>query len=868
MDKRSIYALLIVLGGAGFEAGAVPASPKFFSSKGADGTTVTVKAVGDEFFHYYQDKDGTIYTADTNGELAIASVETLELRRKSARKAAASGGARKINTSYPAKGESRALVILVNFADNQFTIPNPRETYIRMLNEPGFSEYGATGSVKDYFLASSKGQFDPTFDVYGPVTLPGTMAYYGAESFSGHDTHPEEMVINACIQLDADIDFSIYDRDKDGEIDNVYIFYAGRGQASGGSPDTIWPHSSDVFSGFKKTHRFDGVLLNHYACSNEIDESLSLAGIGTFCHEFSHVLGLPDLYPTSYTDAFTCGRWSVMDYGPYCNNGHTPPLYSAFERYSLKWLEPEMLADKPLTVCMPPIDENKAYMLPTERDGEYFLFENRQQTGWDKYIPGHGMLVWHIDFHQGIWNNNSVNNNPSHLYVDILEADNIRDEQTRAGDSFPGTAGITKISDETTPGLLSWEKNRSGKDITEIREIDGNIYFEYCGGNPPLLSVTGFTVKDITSKEAKVTWQPVADADGYEFFLSAMVGEEEIPVGGFDGLDMKSETSCELTGLDYSTDYKGYVVAYNRFYRSLAGEGFSFTTDKPSFSQLKPASPEIKSVSAEGCSLVCPLLENAISYEFSIFKRSHSESEKDMVDFSDDTWKERGWKSSSSEFYNTTAYSGNGAPSLKLTTPGDEVSSPDYPADINELSFWHRATSNSENNKVRIDIFDKNRQKVSSVEIASSRKSGGHLTVLSENIDTPVENLHARSFKIVSALDNASLAIDDISVEYGMKAVDKTLFSKTSETSSADFDGLEPATSYMCKVRAFDADNDATLWSDPVIITTSKASGITDAIYDPNSSDNTILYDLHGRRVKNPEATGIYITSDKRKVIK
>ena len=156
------------------------------------------------------------------------------------------------------------------------------------------------------------------------------MSYYGENDYRGDDSNPQKMAIEACQQLDATVDFSEYDRDNDGYIDNVYIFYAGRGEASGGSSSTVWPHSWEVSAVESQTYYFDNVILNRYACGNEW-EGDKPDGVGTFIHEFSHVLGLPDLYSTSYSSAFTPGSWSAMDYGPYNNNGCTPPLYSVFE---------------------------------------------------------------------------------------------------------------------------------------------------------------------------------------------------------------------------------------------------------------------------------------------------------------------------------------------------------------------------------------------------------------------------------------------------------------------------------------------------------------------------------------------------------
>lgn len=412
---------------------------------------------------------------------------------------------------FPVTGEQKGLVILVEFSDVKFNSKNkapynttdPYKYFHDMLNKEGFDTYGGTGSAKDWFVLNSKGKFVPEFDVFGPVTLSNTMKYYGQNSrITDEDMRPGQMVVDACKALDSQIDFKEYDRNKDGYVDNVYIFYAGYGEADSDESDAIWPHSWVLTEAVGSPLKLDGVYIDSYGCSNETcgyNEYGVLArrpdGVGTFVHEFSHVMGLPDLYSTEYatsykTEPFTPGAFSVMDYGPYNNNGLTPPNYSAYERYAFDWLTPEEMTAGTLSLGNL-VDSNKAYIVKTEKEREYYLFENRQQTGWDKYIPGHGMLVWHIDYDQTVFLNNEVNNTKSHQYVDLVEADNIQDyptgqnsygyfiypTSTQSGDPFPGTKKVTSFGTDTAPALKSWSGNPLAVNLTDITENSGVITF-------------------------------------------------------------------------------------------------------------------------------------------------------------------------------------------------------------------------------------------------------------------------------------------------------------------------------------------------------------------------------------------------------
>ena len=406
-------------------------------------------------------------------------------------------------TTFPSKGEQKGLVILVEFSDKKFTTPNPKEYWTRLLNDDQFSEYGATGSARQYFIQNSNGQFLPEFDVYGPVTLPQRMSHYGGNDRWGQDLRPEQMVIDACKLLNEEIDFAQYDRDNNGIVDNVYVFYAGYGEADYDDENTIWPHSWDISESSSLSPLLDGKMLDHYACSNELDGRAKRPdGIGTFVHEFSHVLGLPDLYCTEnvHTEPFTPGEFSVLDYGPYNNNGITPPNYSAYERYALGWITPSTF--KTQTYTLDPITENIAYIVPTDKEREFFLIENRQLEGFDAYIPMCGMLVWHVDVLQNVFDNNSVNNTANHQYVDLLEADNIQSEYNREGDTFPGFDNITELKFQSGAtnkvNFKSWSGANPGIGFYNIHEEDGKVIFDAIRDGETIGSVADLVSTDGT----------------------------------------------------------------------------------------------------------------------------------------------------------------------------------------------------------------------------------------------------------------------------------------------------------------------------------------------------------------------------------
>lgn len=485
MNKTLLSLLLLCIG---LSLYAVPAYRGWQTKTQPDGTTVQVRLNGDETYHFYTDMHNNIVRPDSNGYWQVIaqhpSAETIRARRMASHRT----NPRRVGRINLAP---RGLFILVNFSDTHYQPGNTQAQMDSMMNAVNYTYDKAVGSARRYFTDQSAGHYTPVFDVVGPVTLSKHAAYYGANDEDGNDLYPGDMVVEACrlAKTQYNIDFTRYDNDHDGEIDFVYIIYAGKGEADGGAETTIWPHNWNL-SAARYYHnctysldecKIDGLLIENYACSGELDgKTGNRNGIGTLCHEFSHVLGLPDFYDTAYgsnyNNARTPGKWDIMDSGSYNGDGHCPPNYSAFEKYFLGWTTPCHLGNdgQSLTLHCAGTDKYQAYQLntvdtlqPAHTEGINFYIENRQKTGWDKYLPGHGMLVWYVNYDQEIWNANKPNNTPSYPQYTIESATGYRTGIGSARDPFPGTSYVTSCT------LIA------GKPLRDITEDNGIISLTY-----------------------------------------------------------------------------------------------------------------------------------------------------------------------------------------------------------------------------------------------------------------------------------------------------------------------------------------------------------------------------------------------------
>lgn len=479
----------------------------------SNGLTIKARLCGDEHAHWWQAEDGSCFDVDSLGkgkavvpqELMSKARSRMAARRQAARRANAKKASQRIATNGNTgkfQGQRHGLIILVNFADSKFNTSKfgPTQTlYSRIANEANYGENNFKGSISDYFKAQSGGQFLLDFDVAGPVTLPNGYSYYGQNDDDGYDKRPTKMVREACQAVDGSVDFSKYDWDGDGEVEEVFVVYAGNGEHdTTNQPNLIWPHM-DNLANYGEQLTLDGVTINTYACASELNGDKTLSGIGTFCHEFSHCMGFPDMYDTaSDGNNFGMGSWDLMDYGSYNGAGYVPAGYSGYEKMVCGWTTPIEL-DKPMTVNgMERLAAmGQTYIIYNKGNrNEYYILENRQQSGFDKYLPGSGLLIEHVDYDKDIWEWNAVNttnggyypegsSTPSyndHQRITIFHANNIEDDDNNA--TYP-YASLDSLTDSSQPAATVWNANADGTYLMHCRvygitqNADGTVAFSF-----------------------------------------------------------------------------------------------------------------------------------------------------------------------------------------------------------------------------------------------------------------------------------------------------------------------------------------------------------------------------------------------------
>ncbi len=405
-------------------------------------------------------------------------------------------------------GTKKGLIILVEFPKRTatgtpavaFSTADARAFYERVANEENFSDpaTGFTQSVRDYFYAQSDGQLEFSFQVVGPYRLGNTYNYYGADEDGVQDVHLGQLVYDACRKADGDVDFSQFDADGDGKVDLIYILYAGQGQ-NVNNEDTglLWPQegSLNALGSDQAPFVMDGVTIESYAVSNELGVDGALDGIGTMCHEFSHTLGLPDMYDkgTSFGETtlkYGTYVWDLMNVGNYLGNGFTPAGYTAFERMYCGWRQPvELKADTVVTAMKPLSEGGETYIIYNDGDrNEYFLLENRQQTGIDSCLYASGLMITHVDYSEEAWTANNVNTTKERCF--IVPADNSTERiiDDVCGDLYPYN-GNTAFGNTTVPAATLINANSDGsyllnKEVTDITQhADGTISFAFHNAN-------------------------------------------------------------------------------------------------------------------------------------------------------------------------------------------------------------------------------------------------------------------------------------------------------------------------------------------------------------------------------------------------
>ncbi|MFZ4457302.1 MAG: M6 family metalloprotease domain-containing protein [Bacteroidales bacterium] len=647
--KNLLYTLILLLAQAGFTSVfAVRAIPSPVKVTQPDGSQLTIRVHGDEHSHYQTTDDGFLIkqnvkgvyvygTVAANGSIIEDSViaknlskrsvsemqhlQTLKaksanfqviINQQSKSKFRIPGTARR--KAYPLIGAPKALVILANFKDKAFAVTSAQASFQNLVTQPGYSANGGTGSAKDYFMASTYGKFAPDFVVVGPVTLPQTLDYYGKNDASDNDTNPAQMIVDACAAANntAGVDFTQYDTDGDGFVDNVFVYYAGYNEAEGGAANTIWPHRWSISSaGITTGITFDGKKIEDYSCTSELKSTsgTNMCGVGTFCHEFGHVLGLPDYYNTSGGSTYipTLETWDIMDYGPYLNDGCTPPTYSAWDRFYLGYLTPQQLSASAnvtlqplyLGTTQPANTDGQAYLIAASahnmnatspNPSEFFLVEYRKHTGWDTYlgqntdangnfttVPADGVCIWHIDYLQSDWDNNGPNNansatqtSSSHMRVYL---------QPLSGQTV--TPGSIFTSGSFNP--TKWSGTSLNMPITNIAVSPSNATFKFMGGVSVFGAFSATAATNITNNSFTANWGAAIGATKY--LLN--VYKKTITTGGNPTTETEgfSNVTPDGTGklISSATYLTGWTASSQSTTRQIYTTATNFGASSPSF---------------------------------------------------------------------------------------------------------------------------------------------------------------------------------------------------------------------------------------------------------------------------------------------
>ncbi len=587
---------LMLLTMAALTVWSAPALPGKWQVRQKDGTLLTIEQMGDEFHHWTQTADGTLlverdggyYVADIDDQgrltptLLLAhdaplrgSDELAAANRQKARKAlfhnvgATARRAALINNNggyLQHMGSPRVLVILAEYQDVTFTVNSPVEAFEQYLNGTEQKDLGNhntdnINSIRQYFNTVSHGQFTPQFDLVGPVTLPQEMKYYGAGSSNSENM--SQLGKDAIALVEDQVDLTKYDNDGDGRVELVYVIHAGYGQNQGGAEETMWAKVSTVNMKINET-----LKLTRLGCNAELfhpQREGYINGTGVFCHEFSHTMGLPDLYPTNTAgrkvDNQSMERWDLMDNGLYLANGFRPIPYTAWEQEVLGWIEMDSLKTTRGGVqLMPLVEDGKAYKIPNpDNDREFIVIENMQKRGICSAIPNSGLLIYHVAYPYTKVNMGDNPNNtagkPSVALVPacgvmmsgfLIEGQGYGGTYTRAEYTanqkavvFPGTENVTELTDEAL--LPNYKFYATGSDESDVAvgskllniAIDsetGAVTFDYIG-QPAAGDVNNDGVTDIDDVVALVNYILGEPAERFVAEAADVNGDSNIDVG-------------------------------------------------------------------------------------------------------------------------------------------------------------------------------------------------------------------------------------------------------------------------------------------------------------------------------------------------
>ena len=621
MRKFSLFLLLILVAAVTFAAPARRMPVKVTQS---DGTELTVMLAGDEALHFYSTLDGKPLVKEANGDFCyatfssegqfvstkclahnedgrtlleknlVASIDYGKMmssigNASKARSAKFRAAAQKAGSQITPEGDVNIAVVLVQFKDVKFTYT--KEDFNNLLNTEGFVYENpianSIGCARDYFIAQSDGKFRPNFKVTDIVTLDNKMAYYGGNDANGNDKNATLAVKEGIQKACATFDFSSCDNNGDGEVEFVYCIYAGYSESYLADENTIWPHQWLISEATGRPLTINGVKCDTYACSGELvynedyeaEKGKVMAGIGLICHEFSHCLGLHDIYDTTYESGnWGMDYWDVMDQGNYAAEGYVPVGYSAYQRDFCGWRDLVVLEEKGEYSMKPLTQGGIAYKFVNDANSnEYYILENRKQEGWDSYLFNSGMLVVHVDYSKSAWDNNTINTTKNHPRYTLIPADGKLDTYgdvsnqefvaSLKGDVWPGTSGNTELTNTSKPAAKVYTGGYMNKPIRDIKYDENSIIsFNFMSGVfdvPEVLPAT-----DVTKTSFVANWAAVEGADEYNVELYKVTeveggsGDPETIISEDFTNFTKTNTDVQYTINDYTvTDgWEGYKI--------------------------------------------------------------------------------------------------------------------------------------------------------------------------------------------------------------------------------------------------------------------------------------------------------------------
>jgi len=523
----------------------IPAKPGQISYHQPDGSMVNIVLKGDAAIHWAVSEDGytllsnpngfyesakldansnlvstgiTVKSANSRNSAETAILNTIskginfsekQISQKLAKYKSTKKGKNQAK-SFQAFGTQNFIVLMIQFPDLPFT--NTVADVDNLMNQ---SNYGGTGSFKDFYFNNSNGKLTVNTTVSGVYTAANPHDYYGQNDGGGSDMNVTELVSEAIAAADATVDFSQFDNDGDGVADAVYIIYAGTGEASSGIPTDIWPHNNPGITPIT----VDNVVINAYTCSNEL-VGTSLVGIGTICHEFGHALSLPDFYDTDYAgsggQAEGLGSWDVMSGGNSNNNEASPANHNPASKQFLGWQNPQIITANGPYILTPSTRDTIPFLVNSTTASEGFYLENRQLEGFDIGLQGHGMLIYHCDyayFDQAHLSANNINANPAHQGFDLEEADG--EATSEIGDTYPGAASNTSFTDATTPNSVLWSGSGFALPIVDIVENSTTQNIEF--------NISGFTGINDVASNPNIQVSPTLASDFIEIKSTEMI---------------------------------------------------------------------------------------------------------------------------------------------------------------------------------------------------------------------------------------------------------------------------------------------------------------------------------------------------------